>query len=211
MNSTAWAVSAASHDVVVAGDVAAVADVVRDGAGEEHRLLRDEADLRAQVLLGHVAHVDAVHEDASAVHVVEARDQADERRLARARAADDGGHLSRQRREADVAQGGQLGAVIVEAHVLELHVALAVAVGLARRRRIVDLRFHVQHLVDADRRGLGAGDHDDHEARHEQREENLHRVLEEGHHVADVRGALVHADRAEPDDPDRRSCSSRTS
>ena len=52
------------------------------------------------------------------------------------------------------------------------------------------------------RRGLGARQHDEHEARHEQGEEDLHRVLEEGHHVADVRGARVHAHRAEPDDGD---------
>ena len=53
------------------------------------------------------------------------------------------------------------------------------------------------------RRGLGAREHDEQEAGHEQGEEDLHGVLEEGHHVADVRSAPVDAFRAEPDDGDR--------
>ena len=51
--------------------------------------------LRAQVLLRHLAHVHAVHQHAAAVDVVEARDQADQRRLARAGAADDRRDLAR--------------------------------------------------------------------------------------------------------------------
>ena len=65
--------------------LAAVADVGGDGAGEEHRLLRHEADPRAQVRLRHLAHVDAVHQHAALVDVVEARNQPGERRLARSR------------------------------------------------------------------------------------------------------------------------------
>ena len=46
--------------------LAAVADVAGDRAGEEHGLLRDEADPRAQVRLAHLAHVDAVDQHAAA-------------------------------------------------------------------------------------------------------------------------------------------------
>ena len=88
--------------LVVGGVLFAVADVLRDGAGEEDRLLRHEADLRAQLLLRHLAHVHAVHQDAAAVDVVEARNQVDQGGLARAGAADDRGHLARAAPERDI-------------------------------------------------------------------------------------------------------------
>ena len=72
---------------LVGGLLVAVAQVVGHGAAEQERLLRHEADPAPQVLLRHLAHVDAVHEHAAAGDVVEARDEADERRLAAAGAA----------------------------------------------------------------------------------------------------------------------------
>ena len=75
--------------------LAAVADVGGDGSGEEHGLLRDEADPRAQIGLRHLAHVDAVDQHAPVVDVVEARNQPGERRFARAGAADDRRDLAR--------------------------------------------------------------------------------------------------------------------
>ena len=53
--------------LVITGVRIAVADVARDGATEQERLLRDEADLAPQVLLLHVAHVDAVDQHLPAV------------------------------------------------------------------------------------------------------------------------------------------------
>ena len=98
-----------------------------DRAGEEHGLLRHEADPRAQVLLRHLAHVDAVDQHAAVVDVVEARDQAGERRLARAGAADDRGDLARVRGERHAGQRRLLGAGILERDVLEFDVAALVA------------------------------------------------------------------------------------
>ena len=89
MNSAACATAAACAHLVVGRLLAPEADVARDRAGEQHRLLRDVADPGAQVLLPHLAHVDAVDEDAAFVDVVEARNQPGERGLARAGAADD--------------------------------------------------------------------------------------------------------------------------
>ena len=83
--------------LLVGGVLPAVADVVGDGVVEQHRLLGDEAELAAQGLLRHLPDVHAVHEDAARSHVVEARDEVDERRLARAGAADDRGDLARAR------------------------------------------------------------------------------------------------------------------
>ena len=82
-------------DLLVGRVLAAVANVRGHGSGEEHRLLRDEADPRAQIGLRHLADVDAVHQHAPLVDVVEPRNQPGERRLARAGAADDRGHLAR--------------------------------------------------------------------------------------------------------------------
>ena len=71
--------------LVVGRVLAAVADVGGHRAGEEHGLLRDEADPRAQIGLRHLAHVDAVHQHAPLIDVVEARNQPGQRRLARSR------------------------------------------------------------------------------------------------------------------------------
>src|SRR5437763_1578676 len=57
-------------------------DVGSDRVGEEERVLEDDADRLAQLLDDELAHVDAVEPDATAHHVVEARDQAGDSGLA---------------------------------------------------------------------------------------------------------------------------------
>ena len=131
MNSIACATVGGVPHLLVRRVLAAVADVGGDGAGEQHRLLRDEADPRAQVGLRHLAHVDAVHQHAAVVDVVEARNQPGERRLARAGAADDRGHLAGMRRERHAGERRLLGARILEGDVLEFDVA-----ALRRARRL---------------------------------------------------------------------------
>ena len=70
-----------------------------------------------------VAHVDAVDRDAARVHVVEARQQQADRRLARARAADERDRLARRDRESEVAQH-RFGRRVAERHVVEAHLAV---------------------------------------------------------------------------------------
>ena len=66
----------------------AIAQIAADRIVEEIRLLRHDADVRAQRLRAStVAHVDAVDEDAAALRIVEARHELRDRRLARARGA----------------------------------------------------------------------------------------------------------------------------
>jgi hypothetical protein len=60
--------------LVVVGVGPAERDVVADRAREQEALLRDDPQLRAQRALRHVSEIVAVHEHASAVRVVEARD-----------------------------------------------------------------------------------------------------------------------------------------
>ena len=93
MNSCACAARAAASISSCERAGRAVGDVARDGVVEQHRLLRHDADLRAQRRERHVADVDAVDEDGPAGHVVEPRNQVDQRRLSRAAQPDDRDHL----------------------------------------------------------------------------------------------------------------------
>ena len=86
------------------GVAAPVGDVVAHRVVEEDHLLRDQAHERAQRLEGGVANVAAVDGDAAAVHVVEAREEIDQRRLAGAAAAHDGHDLAGSDGKVDVEQ-----------------------------------------------------------------------------------------------------------
>ncbi len=121
-------------------------DVLAHGRGEEERLLRDDADLAAQRAQRHVADVDAVERDAAGRHVVEARHERGERRLAGAGVAD----------QRDRGAGGD-----VEVDVLQHRLALAVRERdalepdharsrreLDRARPVGDLLRLVEHLED---------------------------------------------------------------
>ena len=68
---------------------AAERDVLADRGGEQEALLRHDAELAAQRAHLHVAQVVAVDADRALAGVVEARQQLDERRLARARVPDE--------------------------------------------------------------------------------------------------------------------------
>ena len=97
--------------------------LARDRVGEEERVLEHDADVcGAATASVHVAHVDAVDRDAPVVHVVEARQQQADRRLARTRAADERDRLARRDREREVAQH-RLGRRVAERHVVEPHLA----------------------------------------------------------------------------------------
>ena len=87
-----WAkarLAAASISFALAHAGMAVGDVLGDRAGEDHRVLCDDADLLSQAAERRVADVDAVDHDAALLRIVEAREQREQRRLARAVAADD--------------------------------------------------------------------------------------------------------------------------
>ena len=104
--------------------VDAIRNVVGDRVVEQHRLLRDYADLMAERLQAHVAYVDPVDQDRAAGNVVKARQQVDQRRLARTAQADNRNDLTRARAEADVLQHCLPRPLVVsEAHISELDAA----------------------------------------------------------------------------------------
>src|SRR5439155_26754704 len=85
---------------------ARVGDVLRDARREEQGLLQDDRELAAQVGQAQVAQVDAVELDAPGGGVVEAHEQADERRLAGAGRAGDRDVRAGRGLEGDVLQRG---------------------------------------------------------------------------------------------------------
>ena len=131
-----------------------VGNVVAHGVVEQHRLLRDHADLRAQRGQRDVAHVAAIDEQASGGDIEEARNQMHQRALACAARSDDGHHFSGAHFEIDVAQNfARLVAVrfVGEAHILEAN-ALAKGRQRLRARLLPDVVFGIHELENLRRR-----------------------------------------------------------
>ena len=81
-------------------------DVGGDRVVEQERVLEHDADGAAQRVQRHVADVDAVEHDATAVDVVEARDQAGDGRLAAAGWPDQGDRLAGSYAEVEPVEHG---------------------------------------------------------------------------------------------------------
>ena len=69
------------HDVGLAGVRARVRDVLGDARREQHRLLEHDRELVAQIGQPVLAKIDAVEQDLTGARIVEARQEAHERRL----------------------------------------------------------------------------------------------------------------------------------
>src|SRR5258706_7495878 len=96
----------------------AVGDVVEDGVVEEDGVLRDDADRLAQARLRDIAQVLAVDADGARIDVVEAEQEARDRRLAAARRSDDGDGAAGRDGEGDALED-RPPLVVAEAHILE--------------------------------------------------------------------------------------------
>ena len=115
MSPTARTASATSaSDAVGSGE----GQVVADGAGEEERLLGDDAELAAQRVQRHALDVVAVDAHVPGGGVVEAGDQLGQGGLAGPGGPDEGHRLPRRDAQVDVAQHGHVG-VVAEGHVVE--------------------------------------------------------------------------------------------
>ena len=127
-----------------------VGDVLGDAGGEEQRLLQHDRELGAQVGEPVVAQVDAVEQDPALRGVVEAGEQADERRLSRAGRPGDADPGPRGDVKGDVAQDAAV-AVVGERDVLEADVARRPGQGPGIRPLP-----HVRLLVEQREGALGA-------------------------------------------------------
>src|SRR5687768_4805803 len=104
--------SCARRGVAAARDFERRHDVLQSGhRGDEVERLEDEAELAAaqarERVLGHARDVLAVDEDAPRGRRVEPRDEAEQRRLAAPRGADDRDELAVWNRQVKLAQDGQ--------------------------------------------------------------------------------------------------------
>jgi hypothetical protein len=82
------------YDGGIAGSGIAIAQIVAYSAAEEKRLLQDNTNLPAQVLLGEAADINTIDQDGTADDVIETCYQIDQGRLASAGMADDGQALA---------------------------------------------------------------------------------------------------------------------
>ena len=97
------------HHLGVVRRGSAVADIVQGVGGEDHRVLRDDRDLVAQIVQGQVADVPAIKADAAARYVVEPQQQLKDRGLARSGRPDQCHVLAGQDFQIDIVQGGDFG------------------------------------------------------------------------------------------------------
>ena len=126
----------------------AVGNVFIDGAGEHVHLLLHHADVLPQAALGQLGDVLTVDQDASAADVVKPGDQVAEGGLAAAAGAYQRDLVAGLHGFVDVGQHGPVVIVIVEADVVEGHIALH-AGQLLRAGRIVHVGLHVHDLAEA--------------------------------------------------------------
>ncbi len=129
----------------------AVADVLHHARAEQIRLLQHQAEHPAQLGLPHVAQIHAVDLDRAIVDLVEAREQVDDRGLARTGRADERDALTGPSVERHVVDDLRAGHV-AERDVIERDVALHRR-GRPARGRVVALGGCVEDLEDA----LGSG------------------------------------------------------
>jgi hypothetical protein len=129
-----------------------VADVLLDRLREQRRILQHDAEGGAQILHAVFAQVMAVEADAAFTHIIETRQQVDQRGLARAGRTDDGDLGAGRDVQADVLQHGLLRR-IAEVHMAHDNVSARI-LQAESVRPVRRLRGFVQNLEDP----LGAGD-----------------------------------------------------
>ena len=101
----------------------AICDVLPDRRVEQLRVLQDECNLTAQGPNREIAHVAPVKHDCAGIGIIEARDQAHERRFSAPARTDQPDQLTGFDGERDVGQHGAVG-VITERDAAEFHASL---------------------------------------------------------------------------------------
>ncbi len=136
-------------DFGLGGGGASVGDVLGHVAAEEVGFLWDHA--QALAVGGEVvgADVHAVDQDGAGGGVVEAGDEFDEGGLARAGFAHQGDGFAWGHVQGDVVQGRVVGALVGEAHVAELHLALQAGRDTDRVLRRFDRGRGAQEVADS--------------------------------------------------------------
>ena len=71
--------------------------------------------------------------------------------------------------------------------------------GMLHYLCIIDFRLHIQHFINAIRRGCGTWKHDKHHRKHQKRKENQCRVLKKGEERSNLHISIVDTDTTEPE------------
>ncbi len=181
----------------------AVGDVVRDTGAEDECVLRHKREFRAQGLGVQFGNVDPIERDDAGSGIVETLDQLKQRRLARARRADDGYDFARRDAEADVVKNEFLSARgIGEADAPEFDLAPDGSDKRQRFRRRDDARARGQQFPDS-RGGAGGLTHlAPHFGQLTERTGAQHRVEHELHQRSAAHPSVDHVARAEPKNND---------
>ena len=121
--------------------------VLAEGEGEQLKVLKHDREQRDVLVVVVLADVDAVEQDRALGGVVEAAEQLDERRLARAVFADDREPLADAELHRDMAQRVVLGAGVAERNVAEFDLVVAVAALLGRQAALIHLARRVEEFI----------------------------------------------------------------
>ena len=134
-------------NLLTRGSRFAIRDVLPDRRAEEQRFLQHKSKLPAQGFQLQVAHILAVDADGSRRQLIEARDQTDDRRFARACRPDKCRSLARFDNQINIFQDQTAGSV-AEAHVFKFDSALKFRcfVGLLACPAFA---LHIHHFLDA--------------------------------------------------------------
>ena len=126
-------------DLRIARRRAAVADILARAGAEQHRFLRHQADLRAQVFRPQIREPPIVDQHPSGIRIVEAQQQLEGRALAGARRSDERDGFARRHIQAEIDERGVLRPRrIVESDVVEMNRAAHPRRQIERLRRRAD-------------------------------------------------------------------------
>ncbi|MNC22528.1 hypothetical protein D3C75_705310 [compost metagenome] len=179
----------------------APADIILDGAGEQHRFLRNHGNPLPQGSRIHRAHILAVYQHSAGIRIIEAGNQIHQRAFAGAGGTDDAHRLSRLADQADPVQhrlsSGRSGGTIGKGHIAEFnapfHFRLRVGGFAPGHGTAIG-----KHLADP----LGGSPcphkHHQHHGYHHQRKQNLRHVIHKGHNMAHLHIPAVHPQAAVP-------------
>eukprot|EP00968_Pinguiococcus_pyrenoidosus_P026305 scaffold7067_cov245-Pinguiococcus_pyrenoidosus.AAC.18 len=195
-------------DLFVRGVQLAIHDVVPDRVIEEHRVLRDHADLVAEALLGNVANVLSVQPDRTGGRIVKSKEQPADRGLPRARGADDGRGRARRNPEGDVPDAPVV-LLVDEGDVLERQAQAGVRgiEGHLRQRLgvrgVEDVRLLGEELAQVLQIDPRCDDRVVDRPEEVQRREEIENPGVHRDEIADVHGAILNRDRTEDEGSDQ--------
>ena len=162
------------------------AQIGGDAARIQERVLQHHADLLAQPLPIHFAHVHAVDQDAPGVERIEAHQEPHQRRLAGTRRADDADRLPGRNAGAEVHHRGAV-RLVAGAHHVEHHLASGPRL---MRRPFAALLFGFQDVVDAPQGDDGLAGIREHLAEPPHREDHHGHQTDEDEQPAHADGAV---------------------